>query len=611
MPYTQRAAWLNVQKNDRTHQQLSWLIETSQTPEKKKTKGENTKLKLLHNLYKNGLLRKASDGLITVTNADNDRGNTQAISVPSPMFPGLIQALHLKLNHPSKTQLQRVSSRYFYSPGNARIIEEISTNCSVCATLKQLPTELFSESTTINETFGSNFSADVVKRDGQKILLVREKLSQFTVTCFVADETADSLRDGLISNIIEMIPASGAVVQVDAAPAFQTLKTESDSKGSLLQKLGIKVDLGRTLNKNKNPVAENAIKEFHKECLRLNPSGGPLSEINRAMITKNMNERIRDRGFSSKEIAYQRDQISNESQPISDVKMAEKQFEKRKEKHPKEYAKNHETFQIGENVLLKSGKTKLRGREMYKIVDIYSNDDEIWATLQKTESQFRSKQYQVKTAEIFHVPGPVSNAEILSENGTEHEKDNKVDIDVDKHDVKEITEDKETLEERLNEDVSNGGRKKRNAAVLARKRIKKMATESVLEIKIKNKAPPLHAWNWESFNQLIESDVIVRKIPKQASEFGDSSEEEAELSWDNSPEQFEMHPKSSDEEFNNILMTRNLFSTEDENCSLTSSTSDENVFFQICTTRLKHLKGLKEPKVLRDTRFKRQLFSKI
>ena len=36
MPYTQRAAWLNVQKNDRTHQQLSWLIEASQIPEKKK-----------------------------------------------------------------------------------------------------------------------------------------------------------------------------------------------------------------------------------------------------------------------------------------------------------------------------------------------------------------------------------------------------------------------------------------------------------------------------------------------------------------------------------------------------------------------------------------------
>ena len=106
-------------------------------------------------------------------------------------------------------------------------------------------------------------------------------MSQFTTTCFINDQTADSLREALISSIIELIPESGAVVQVDCATALQTLSTESESNGSLLKKLGIKVDLGRSLNKNKNPVAENAIKEFHKECLRLNPSGGPISEIDR------------------------------------------------------------------------------------------------------------------------------------------------------------------------------------------------------------------------------------------------------------------------------------------------------------------------------------------
>ena len=69
------------------------------------------------------------------------------------------------------------------------------------------------------------------------------------------------------------------VVQVDNAPALQSLKTESETDGSIPKKLNIKVDLGRIFNKNKNPVAENAIKEFHKERLRLNPSGGPISEI--------------------------------------------------------------------------------------------------------------------------------------------------------------------------------------------------------------------------------------------------------------------------------------------------------------------------------------------
>ena len=49
------------------------------------------------------------------------------------------------------------------------------------------------------------------------------------------------------------------------------------------------MDLGRTHNINKNPVAENAIKEFHKERLKLNPAGGRISEIERSIVTKNMN----------------------------------------------------------------------------------------------------------------------------------------------------------------------------------------------------------------------------------------------------------------------------------------------------------------------------------
>ena len=58
----------------------------------------------------------------------------------------------------------------------------------------------------------------------------------------------------LVTCIIETMPDSGALVQVDCATAFQTLKAESDNDGSILKKLKIKVDLGRSHNKNKNPV---------------------------------------------------------------------------------------------------------------------------------------------------------------------------------------------------------------------------------------------------------------------------------------------------------------------------------------------------------------------
>merc|ERR1711888_420457 len=104
----------------------------------------------------------------------------------------------------------------------------------------------------------------------------------------------------------------------------------------------------------KNPVAENAVKEFHKERLRLNPAGGPVSEIDRAMITKNMNSRIRDRGFSSKEIAFQRDQMLNTTKPILDEEMSRMQYQNRKQNHPQEFSVAKEQFKPGDNVFVKN-----------------------------------------------------------------------------------------------------------------------------------------------------------------------------------------------------------------------------------------------------------------
>ena len=42
---------------------------------------------------------------------------------------------------------------------------------------------------------------------------------------------------------------------------------------------------------------------------------------------------------------------------------------------------------------------------MYRVIDIYEKDGEHWATIQKHETQFRVKKYQVKFAEIMLVPG--------------------------------------------------------------------------------------------------------------------------------------------------------------------------------------------------------------
>ena len=106
----------------------------------------------MYNLYQQGLLQIARDGLITVRHIDA-RGTTyDAISVPPHMFPGLVQALHVKMSHPSKAQLLRLVSRHFYCPSAGQIVDQVVTNCSVCAALRTLPESLSPQTTTINTT---------------------------------------------------------------------------------------------------------------------------------------------------------------------------------------------------------------------------------------------------------------------------------------------------------------------------------------------------------------------------------------------------------------------------------------------------------------------------
>ena len=128
-----------------------------------------------------------------------------------------------------------------------------------------------------------------------------------------------------------------------------------------------------------------------------------------ATITRHMNARLRTRGYSAKEIAFQRDQVSNESKIVSDQKLAEDHVKKLFLKHPSSgLAQALSEFKVGD-VFLKNDKNKLRGREMYKIAEAFDFNNEKWAKLQKTENQFRAKQYDAKLPEIILIPGQHPN----------------------------------------------------------------------------------------------------------------------------------------------------------------------------------------------------------
>ena len=90
------------------------------------------------------------------------------------------------MDHPSKAQLCNVVSRFFYAPGWKAMTEQVSDNCHQCAALRILPKVLTQDKIEQIPGFGSNFAADVIERSSQKILIVKEKLSQFLSATSIA-----------------------------------------------------------------------------------------------------------------------------------------------------------------------------------------------------------------------------------------------------------------------------------------------------------------------------------------------------------------------------------------------------------------------------------------
>ena len=408
IPLSERPTWIDLQKQDPTISQLHRLIKQGQTPEKKI---KNKNLKLLHNMYRRGSLYIAPDNLIQVKHVDVVHAlQYEAILVPEIIFPGLVQSLHLKLNHPSPHQLVKQISRQFYCIGMAKYINNVSATCDVCIRLKTLPKEASAHTTTENQVFGKNFSADILIEKGQNILLIREKLSQFTCTKIIENETTESIQEALIVLLVDLIPDSGAVVQVDPGPALASLASEAGR--TILDHFNIRLDVGRVNNKQKNPIAENAIKEFRREWLRIKPDGSVLSDTDRAEITMTMNKRIRVNGISPKEFVLKRENLNHNPIHVQDNIEGKAQFDRRQKQNAQQFIKDSINKnppqlykpKVGDRVFIKNDLSKSRAREEYIVTKVFFKNNESWAMARKSQKGFRNKEYLLKLSEIFPAP---------------------------------------------------------------------------------------------------------------------------------------------------------------------------------------------------------------
>ena len=478
IPYHQRKTWREMQDNDMVHVKLRGLIAAGGVPQKKKTRGPYTKLKYLHNLYLKGELKMEDDGMILVK-ARKAQGSLEddawAYSIPHSLYPGLAQALHIRLAHPSKGQLATVMNKHFYMPGYLAVLEEISANCLHCQSMKLLPKVLIPSQEPDINVFASRFSADVLERSSQRIMVVREELTQMVLTDSIPDQTATSLKESLIKLVTPFVSDQGTIVRTDGAAAFSRLASDAMDEDDVLHRAGIKLEIGRVTNKNKNSQAENAIKLLEKEILRYRPGLGHISSNDLVLITRQLNLRPNKSGFSPRELLLNRSWTNNSPLNLDDKALASTLSlnRRRQNQHQENHllSKGHQKpektdLKTGDLVFLRSNPDKHRVRDLFTVVNV----DKDFIDIKKTEGQFRSRSVKVRYQELIKAKTPSNSIEInQSENDDLDQSENEA-IDQSEHDV----ETKPESNSQAKDNVMINVRPQREARTRARQRINDM-----------------------------------------------------------------------------------------------------------------------------------------
>ena len=400
LPFTTRSAWLQIQNDCPDLRRVHAHLKQGTRPSKKLTNIRDVKRYL-------SCTSIARDGVLVVKHSQPFAPASEAIVVPRSVLDGLLTALHIKLNHPSRHQFQMVLQRQFFALDMNDAISRVTSACHTCASLRSFPRTLVSQSSEEPpEVVGVSFAADVIKRQRQLILVLRECTTSFTSSCLIRDEKHDTLRDALTQLIVGLHPLDGpsAVVRVDPASGFKSM-CNNDS----LKHLNVTIEVGRVKNKNKNPVAEKAVRELEEELIRQEPGGLPVSEVSLALATARLNSRLRFSGLSSRELWTQRNQYTHEQLPISDYQLILDKHHHRstnhafseKSKNPRGLIPVTPSLHVGDIVYLISDKDKSRARSRYLVISI----DPPWCSVKKfSGSQLRATSYKVKLSECYAVP---------------------------------------------------------------------------------------------------------------------------------------------------------------------------------------------------------------
>ena len=256
VPHITISMWRDIQKSSKDLRRAVTIMESGKKPQKNdKRSNEVTKYLRYCTLDKNGI--------VVAKNADQSQpflgSKYNRIVIPSEFAMSYTMILHRRYNHPSKAQMIRMFNRRFYMLDAEKVISKVTEACQYpCRAIKQIPKETYEYQTdTIPERVGVHFNADVLQESKQKLLVIRENLTSYTDAILVTNETKEILKEAMLILLSRLRVDQQVTVRVDSQSALKALRTDKEQ-----YKENIVLDIGTAKNKNKNSVAEKAIREL-------------------------------------------------------------------------------------------------------------------------------------------------------------------------------------------------------------------------------------------------------------------------------------------------------------------------------------------------------------
>ena len=311
IPLGSRHTWINIQKSDEECRTVFKMKSLGEAPRRKNTNPTVNKI------YKEAIVHQ---GLLVVRAVDGKTlREMDRVVVPPTFLDSIFTVTHIKLNHPTQFQFERVFDRYFFSPKLDSALEKLCAYCHLCISFKKFPKDLEQFSPTLFPSHpGSHMNIDILKRAGELILVNIDLFSGYVTTCFSNSERASDLAAAIIQAVTPIRHASSLLVRVDKAPALLSLANSSQSE---LLDVGIKLEVGEDENKNSNCCVDKAIAELEVELKKISPTGSKLTCAQLAQATVLLNNKIRNRGLSASEIHFSRDSHSFENLKLDDNKL--------------------------------------------------------------------------------------------------------------------------------------------------------------------------------------------------------------------------------------------------------------------------------------------------